>query len=193
NQLPQSSTVFPNSIASIDSTGYWGLYFIEGTNPQAKLVYNFQANQMVAGGSSCLINLMERNHNADFSWSKSNALVLGGNFVKKPILRSEIILGFGGSATIYPQSAVAICQGDSVAFQHASSGLNYTWLFNGSVLPNQLMPKIFAKNSGTYQLVYQFQSNCSDTSLPVILNVKPKPVVSFPQINLVCANIPFVF
>src|SRR5690606_17442327 len=138
NQLPQSSTVFPNSIASIDSTGYWGLYFIEGTNPQAKLVYNFQANQMVAGGSSCLINLMERNHNADFSWSNSNALVLGGNFVKKPILRSEIILGFGGSATIYPQSAVAICQGDSVAFQHASSGLNYTWLFNGSVLPNQL-------------------------------------------------------
>lgn len=188
NALPGIQASFPSQVAEADSTRYYGLFFLGGNNPTAAIKYRVTSNQNFQNVNTCIFNWYTRTGNSDLTWSAANANFQGHYYNLTGVAAGEYILGFGGSDVIYSKLTEQICVGDSVLLQHNSAGLNYTWLFNGNILPNQNQASLHVKNTGVYQMAYALGTTCFDTTQSLTLTVNSLPAVGFSPLPTVCAS-----
>ena len=188
NGLPAVSASFPAGVAQADTSRHYGVFFLGGTNSTGNIKYKVTENSKFQNTNTCIFNWYERTSNADLTWANSSATLNGAYYQKNAVSSSEYILGFGGSASIYPSPNSTICQGDSVLLNHGSSGLSYTWLLNGNPIPGKTNNKLGARTSGVYQLAYALGSSCADTTNTFTLTVSPLPTVGLAPFTPVCES-----
>ena len=191
NSAPQITGSFPGSVVEFDSSRYYGVYFIGGTNPTANVKYRVRSNTNFVNKNPCIFDWYKREGNADLSWSSSGASLSANHYNTSQSSAGEFVLGFGGGGPtiIYGSNSATFCDGDSVVLNHASSGLDYHWLFNGVQDTSKISNSWSAKLSGTYQLIFSLDTTCVDTSNLVSITVNPNPTVTFPAIAPVCASV----
>jgi hypothetical protein len=82
-------------------------------------------------------------------------------------------------ATISPSGTNAICQGSSQVLTGPApaTGLTFTWLLNGAIIPGANTNTYTAATAGNYRLVLS-NGSCSDTSAISIIQVNPKPAAT---------------
>ncbi len=189
NNLPQVNGTMPSGVSEVDTSRYYGFFALGGTNSTATINYRVTSNSKFQNVNSCIFNWYQRDGNADLTWSNANASLSGNYYTKTGVGNSEYILGFGATANIYPSPSQTVCFGDSVVLNHGSSGLTYTWLKNGVVIPGKTSTKLGVNEAGTYQLAYALGTSCYDTTNTFTLTVNPLPNVGFPPLTPVCESV----
>ena len=180
-----NSSNFPASVSAVDTTRYWGIHYIGGTNPRANIAYYQTKNSFYGANSSCFIDLAKRANNSIANWSLSQASQTSTSLSLTSQNASEYILTFASNKSIYKDTAAAICIGDSIKLENSTSGFSYQWYKDGQVLTNDTMNAYKASQSGKYQLTLSF-NGCVDSSNTVQLSVGQKPTVSLNAFNAIC-------
>lgn len=90
----------------------------------------------------------------------------------KPVVVSPLPL-------LSPSGTIGICNGDS-AILTTPSGIAYTWLKNGAVIPGATTSNLVVTTSGMYAVVVVNSFGCSDTSAvdTVVVHPNPLPVIT---------------
>ncbi len=82
----------------------------------------------------------------------------------------------------------SFCQGGSVTYT-APGNAPYQWLLNGNQIPGAITKTYLVAASGVYTVI-----SAGDTSLPVTVTVKSKPIANFSfSPNNQCSNVPVFF
>jgi len=180
-----NSSNFPASVSAVDTTRYWGVHYIGGTNPGANVAYYQTKNSFYGANSSCFIDLAKRANNSIANWSLSQATQTATSLSLTSQNASEYILTFASNKSIYKDSAASVCIGDSIKLENPTSGFSYQWYKDGQVLANDTMNTYKASQTGKYQLTLSF-NGCVDTSNTFQLSVGQKPVVALSSFSAIC-------
>ncbi|NBX80747.1 MAG: T9SS C-terminal target domain-containing protein, partial [Flavobacteriales bacterium] len=85
--------------------------------------------------------------------------------------------------SITTQDSTIICQGDSVVlYTNVGADITYQWKMNGEFLEGEAGASYTATESGSYTSVLTNNSNCTSTSLPIVITVNPISTPTFNQI-----------
>ncbi len=175
--LPNLYSSIPSGINYFDSSRHYGIYFMGGTNPTGTVSYDFASNSFFTSNPACILDYLKRDGNADNSWTSIAPSITSSVMTKTSQGDGQFMMAFNNDNRIHSQNSKTICIGNAMTLRHGSTGLNYTWMFNGGVVPNNMTNTLFARDSGEYKLIFS-NAYCSDTSDPFNLYLNPLPVVT---------------
>ena len=185
-----NSSNVPSNVSSIDTTRYWGVYYVGGTNPSSNINYYHLENSFYKNNSSCFVDLAKRANNSVTSWTAAASTQSSNNLALTSQSAAEYLLTFASNKSIHKDTTGAICIGDSVELENSTSGFNYQWYKDGQVLSKATMNIYKASQSGKYQLTLSF-NGCTDTSNFFQLSVGQKPTVSLNSFSAICNTTSF--
>ena len=180
----------PSSISSYDSSAYWGVYFVGGTNPTATMTYSYGNSAAFLNSGSCLVDLAYRTDGSDSTWVAVSTSLSSSSITKTSRGSGEYIATYFENNSIYPKDSVSLCIGVNLVLSHSSTGLQYTWYKNGSLIPGQTSNRYVASDSGFYKMVL-VAGSCSDTSNEVHLVKRALPQVSLSGLGGACSTVQY--
>ena len=180
-----NSSNFPAGAATYDTTRYYGVYYVGGSNPRSSVAYYHLENSYYKNNSSCFVDLAKRANNSITSWSAASANQSTNNLSLSSQSGAEYTLIFASNKSIHKDSSGTVCIGDSLELKNSTSGFNYQWYKDGQALSGDTMNTLNAYQSGTYLLTLSF-NGCVDTSNSFQLSVGQKPSVTLSPFSPIC-------
>lgn len=87
---------------------------------------------------------------------------------------------------ITPSGPINLCQGENVTL-NAPAGSNFQWLNNNAPMPGQTGQSLQVNTDGSYAVIYT-AGGVQQTTSPVIVTLRPKPVPTFTSATGVCSG-----
>lgn len=180
-----NATTFPASSNNQDTSRYWGVHYVGGSNPRSSVNYYFLDNSFYKSNASCFVDLATRTNNSVRTWTAGNASQSNTNLALTAKNAGEYLLTFATNKSIHKDSTGGVCIGDSLELENTTSGFSYQWYKDGQALTNDTTNKLKVHQAGKYELTISF-NGCTDTSNSFVLTVGQKPNVSLSAFTPIC-------
>ncbi|MCB0852273.1 MAG: hypothetical protein KDD63_08635, partial [Bacteroidetes bacterium] len=145
-------TAPPSGFNLVDSTRYWGVFAVGGTNPSFDVTYHYSGNPMVT--AACGLGMARRSNNASINWADAGAIELPAMsqlYVNNTTPGEFILSTQALTVNVTALGALAFCQGDSVTLNGSiGPSATYQWRLNGADIIGATDSVITVNVSGAY-------------------------------------------
>lgn len=185
-----NQTMPPNGFTALDTSHYYGIFMVGGSNPTINGRFGFGGNTFFTGTPACSVMVAVRQSGSSLGWDAG--IGIPDNTARRLSLSNYPSLQLIPGIRIHPHPVVVSpadtsCIGDSIQLSTSSGAQSYQWLLAGNPIPGANTNQISANTGGQYSLQTTL-NGCTYLSDTASLFFNPLPSVSFSTQDSICAD-----